>query len=215
MQDHMAHITAHQEFMFTRMVQINPQVYSALQAHLSEHIALMAGEQIQQEFAEPIQQMQMAMQQAQQNPQAMQQLQQQQAQLTNQMAAKQAQVEAKLTAELSAAEEARMSKEPKDPLVKLKQQEIDLKAMETQARLAKEIAMDQEKLDLERDKLETDTGLEIMKMEAAADSQSNTEAMTVLRENIVSAREAMKEQSSEKIARQNARQNEKKTDQDQ
>jgi hypothetical protein len=159
--------------------------------------------------------MQMAMQQAQQNPQAMQQLQQQQAQLTNQMAAKQAQVEAKLTAELSAAEEARMSKEPKDPLVKLKQQEIDLKAMETQARLAKEIAMDQEKLDLERDKLETDTGLEIMKMEAAADSQSNTEAMTVLRENIVSAREAMKEQSSEKIARQNARQNEKKTDQDQ
>ena len=87
--------------------------------------------------------------------------------------------------------------------------------METQARLAKEIAMDQEKLDLERDKLETDTGLEIMKMEAAADSQSNTEAMTVLRENIVSAREAMKEQSSEKIARQNARQNEKKTDQDQ
>ena len=215
MQDHMAHITAHQEFMFTRMVQINPQVYSALQAHLSEHIALMAGEQIQQEFAEPIQQMQQAMQQAQQNPQAMQQLQQQQAQLTNQMAAKQAQVEAKLTAELSAAEEARMSKEPKDPLVKLKQQEIDLKAMETQARLAKEIAMDQEKLDLERDKLETDTGLEIMKMEAAADSQSNTEAMTVLRENIVSAREAMKEQSSEKIARQNARQNEKKTDQDQ
>ena len=52
-------------------------------------------------------------------------------------------------------------------------------------------------------------------MEAAADlSQSNTEAMTVLRENIVSAREAMKEQSSEKIARQNARQNEKKTNQD-
>ena len=212
MQDHMAHITAHQEFMFTRMVQINPQVYSALQAHLSEHIALMAGEQIQQEFTEPIQQMQQAMQQAQQNPQAMQQLQQQQAQLTNQMAAKQAQIEAKLTAELSAAEEARMSKEPKDPLVKLKQQEIDLKAMETQARLAKEIAMDQEKLDLERDKLETDTGLEIMKMEAAADSQSNTEAMSVLRENIVSAREAMKEQSSEKIARQNARRNEKKTD---
>ena len=75
----------------------------------------------------------------------MQQLQQQQAQLTNQMAAKQAQVEAKLTAELSAAEEARMSKEPKDPLVKLKQQEIDLKAMETQARLAKEIAMDSRK----------------------------------------------------------------------
>jgi len=30
-----------------------------------------------------------------------------------------------------------MAQEPQDPLVKLKQQEIDLKAMETQARLQK------------------------------------------------------------------------------
>ena len=41
-QDHMAHITAHRAFMSTRMVQINPQVYAALQSHISEHISMLA-----------------------------------------------------------------------------------------------------------------------------------------------------------------------------
>ena len=41
-QDHDAHIAAHVAFMSTRMVQINPQVYSALQAHISEHVSLKA-----------------------------------------------------------------------------------------------------------------------------------------------------------------------------
>ena len=41
-QDHMAHITAHRAFMATRMVQINPQVYAALQAHISEHVSMLA-----------------------------------------------------------------------------------------------------------------------------------------------------------------------------
>ena len=211
MQDHPAHIAAHQEFMFTRMVQINPQVYSSLQAHMSEHIALMAGEQVQQEFGEQLQQLQQAMQQAQQNPQMMQQIEQQQAQVVNQMAAKQAQIEAQLTAGLAKEEEARMSKEPQDPLVRLKQQEIDLKAMETQARLAKDIAMDSEKMDLERDKLEADTSLELMKVAADAEKQENVDAMSILKENMISAREAMKDQSSERIARENAKRNEAKT----
>jgi len=213
-QDHMAHISAHQEFMFTRMVQINPQVYSSLQAHISEHLALMAGEQVQQEFGPQLQQMQQAMQQAQQNPQMAQQLEQQQAELTNQMAAKQAQIEAQLTGGLAKEEEARMSKEPQDPLVKLKQQEIDLKAMETQARLAKDIAMDSEKMDLERDKLEADTSLELMKVSAETNKQDNADAMSILKENMISAREAMKDQSAERIARENvnAKRSERKAD---
>ena len=214
MQDHTAHIAAHQEFMFTRMVQINPQVYSSLQAHISEHLALMAGEQVQQEFGEQLQQLQQAMQQAQQNPQMMQQIEQQQAQVVNQMAAKQAQIEAQLTAGLAKEEEARMSKEPQDPLVRLKQQEIDLKAMETQARLAKDIAMDSEKMDLERDKLEADTSLELMKVSAETNKQDNADAMSILKENMISAREAMKDQSAERIARENvnAKRSERKAD---
>ena len=94
MQDHQAHIQGHSEFMFTRMVQINPQLFAMLQAHISEHIALMAGEQMQQKYKEQAQQMQQQMQQAQQqkNQQLMQQLQQQNDQLTNQIAAEQAQI---------------------------------------------------------------------------------------------------------------------------
>jgi len=207
MQDHQAHIQGHSEFMFTRMVQINPQIFSMLQSHISEHIALMAGEQIQQKFKEQAQQLQQQMQQAQQqrNQQLMQQLQQQNDQLTNQVAAEQAQLEAQLTGQLAKDEEARMSKEPQDPLVKLKQQEIDLKAMETQARLAKDIAMDSEKMDLERDKLEADTSLELMKVSAETNKQDNADAMSILKENMISAREAMKDQTSERIARNNAR----------
>ena len=203
-QDHSAHIQGHSEFMFTRMVQINPQLYSILQSHISEHIALMAGQQIQEQYKQQFQQLQQAMQQAQQNPQAqqqVQQMQQQMEQLTNEMAAKQAQLEAKLTAQLSQDEEARMSKEPKDPLVKLKQQEIDLRAAEVQAKMQKDMIMDSEKMDLERDKLETQTSIDIMKMATETDKQQNAEAMAMMKENIITSREAMKEQSNERIAK--------------
>jgi len=207
-QDHSAHIQGHSEFMFTRMVQINPQLYTMLQAHISEHIALMAGQQIQEQYKQQVEQLQQAMQQegqqAQQNQQAqqqVQQMQQQMEQLTNEMAAKQAQLEAKLTAQLSQDEEARMSKEPKDPLVKLKQQEIDLRAAELQANLQKDMIVDSEKMDLERDKLETQASIDIMKVAADTDKQKNAEAMAMMKENIITAREAMKDQSNERIAK--------------
>jgi hypothetical protein len=170
----------------------------------SAHIALMAGQQIQEQYKQQFQQLQQAMQQAQQNPQAqqqVQQMQQQMEQLTNEMAAKQAQLEAKLTAQLSQDEEARMSKEPKDPLVKLKQQEIDLRAAEVQAKMQKDMIMDSEKMDLERDKLETQTSIDIMKMATETDKQQNAEAMAMMKENIITSREAMKEQSNERIAK--------------
>ena len=102
--------------------------------------------------------------------------------------------------------------EPQDPLVKLKQQEIDLKAMETQARLQKDIIMDTEKMDLERDKLEADTSLELMKVSADADKQDNANAMSMLKENLISSREAMKDRTVERIARENARSKTRKTD---
>ena len=44
-----------------------------------------------------------------------------------------------------------------------------------------------------------------MKVAADADKQQNADAMSMLKENITSSREAMKQQSTERIARQNAR----------
>jgi len=212
MQDHMAHIEAHAEFMFTRMVQINPQLYAMLQAHVSEHISLIAAQQVTEKFKPQFEQMQQQMQQAQQNPQAMQQLQQQQDQLVNQQASEQAKVEAQMTKQLAQDEEARISREQQDPLVKLKQQEIDLKAMQTQMQMQKDIMVDSEKLDLERDKLEAETSIDLMKASADVNKEDSTEAMALLKENMASTREAMKNetaerknQSTERIARENAR----------
>ncbi len=55
-QNHKAHMKAHAEFMFTRMVQINPQLYAMMESHILEHIALMAAEQVEQEIEEQTQQ---------------------------------------------------------------------------------------------------------------------------------------------------------------
>ena len=216
MQDHMAHIEAHAEFMFTRMVQINPQLYAMLQAHVSEHISLIAAQQITEKFKPQFEQLQQQMQQAQQNPQAMQQLKQQQDQLVNQQASEQAKVEAQMTKQLAQDEEARISREQQDPLVKLKQQEIDLKAMQTQMQMQKDMMVDSAKMDLERDKLEADTSIDLMKVATDAKRDTNkedsAEAMSILKENMAATREAMKNevaerknQSAERVARENAR----------
>tara|TARA_R100001594_G_scaffold1415_3_gene6171 strand:+ start:613 stop:3156 length:2544 start_codon:yes stop_codon:yes gene_type:complete len=202
MQDHQAHIQAHAEYMFTRMVQINPQLYAMLQAHVSDHVATAAGQQIQQKYEEQFNQLQQQMQQAQQNPQAMQELEKQNDELTNKAASEQAQLEAQMTQQLAQDEEARMSREQQDPLIKLKQQEIDLKAMEQQARLQKDVVMDSEKLDLERDKLEAQTAVDIMNASAKVDEQKTQQQFDMLKENIITSREAMKERSNERIARE-------------
>jgi len=205
MQDHMAHIEAHAEFMFTRMVQINPQLYAMLQAHVSEHISLIAAQQVTEKFKQQFEQLQQQMQQAQQNPQAMQQLQQQQDQLVNQQASEQAKIEAQMTKQLAQDEEARISREQQDPLVKLKQQEIDLKAMQAQMQMQKDMMIDSEKLDLERDKLEAETSIDLMKASADVNKEDSTEAMALLKENMAATREAMKNQTAERIAQENAR----------
>ena len=205
MQDHQAHIQAHAEFMFTRMVQINPQIYSMLQAHICEHISLMAGAQVEEEFKEQTEQLKQAQQQAQQNPQMAQQVEQQMQQLINQKAAKQAQIEAEMTMKLAQDEEARISKEAQDPLVKLKQQELDLKAMETQMKVQKDMMLEGEKLDIERDRLESDATIGIMKMATEVNKEDSDEAMTMFKENMINSREAMKSKANEKIARNNGR----------
>ena len=110
-----------------------------------------------------------------------------------------------MTAQLAQDEEARMKREAEDPLIKLKQQEIDLKAMETQAKLQKDMVVEGEKLDIERDRLEADTSINLMKAAADVSKEDSTEAMTVFKENMINSRDAMKQRSAEKIARENAK----------
>jgi len=143
-QDHDAHIAAHVAFMATRMVQINPQVYSALQAHISEHVSLKA----QGEVGAMIQDDPMMQQMLQQDPEG--------AQIrTASMIAKRV---AEITTQLAQSE---AMGQQKDPLVALKERELDLKAVDLQRKAEQDMNSNEireneidERLDIEKMKLE-------------------------------------------------------------
>tara|TARA_E500000305_G_C3973975_1_gene213393 strand:- start:130 stop:1026 length:897 start_codon:yes stop_codon:yes gene_type:complete len=116
-QDHDAHIAAHSAFMRTRMVQINPPVYANLQGHISQHVSLKASLEINAIMQQDPQMAQMA----QENPQQFK------AMFDSQVAKRIAQI----TTELAQGEMmADMQKA--DPVVMLKQRELDLRAMDLQ-----------------------------------------------------------------------------------
>ena len=118
-QDHDAHIAAHSAFLRTRMVQINPPVYALLQGHISQHVSFKA----QKEVMAMMQQDQQMMMMAQQNPQQFQVM------MDSEVAKRIAQI----TSELAQAE-AQQDGAKQDPLIMLKQRELDLRAMDMQRR---------------------------------------------------------------------------------
>jgi hypothetical protein len=158
-QDHQAHMRAHLQFMGTTMARNNPKALMKLQTNCMEHINLMAGEQIEVEFAEEIgqmkqmdQQMQQMMQQqgpqAQQNPQFVQ-MQKQAEQFKVSMEARKSQLIAEFMEDYAAAEREVLNQIENDPLLKLKDREIDLKAREEQRKEEE----GEDKLNLERAKM--------------------------------------------------------------
>ena len=127
-QDHRAHITAHLNFMSTNIVRNNPAVMASIQKNILEHISLMAQEQVQLEFREQLQQMQMMQQQAAMNPQIAAQLQA----LTQEVEARKSVLIAEMTQEFMMEEKKITSQFDSDPLLKLKAREVDLRAMENE-----------------------------------------------------------------------------------
>src|SRR5210317_535739 len=143
-QDHDAHIAAHMAFMQSRMVQINPPVYALLQAHVSDHVSFKARQEVMQQLAEDPQMMQLQ----QTNPEDFQ------IRFDNAVAT----AAAEITEELVRGEMAAQKKE--DPLVRIKQQEIDLRAMdlqrkaqETKFKAEQDAIQEQARLDFEYDRL--------------------------------------------------------------
>ena len=134
-QDHDAHIMAHLTFMAGGMVQQLPNVIVALQKHVLEHVKLKAREQAAIQFV-------------QQN--------QGQPATEDQMLQVEAMVAQIIAQELTAVRELSQqimgggAEEGPDPLIALKQQEIDIKGQKTQA----DIANDQAKLGLEEQKMQ-------------------------------------------------------------
>jgi hypothetical protein len=148
-QDHEAHLEAHKTFMKSRMVQINPQVYALFQGHISEHISQMATIQIMQIMREDPEMAQME----QQDPEGF-----------NQMAASQIAKRINVLTQQLVQEE---GGQQQDPLVALKQRELDLKAMDIQMKAQREEAkLDQnqeqfeDRLDFDEEKLQTQAALQ-------------------------------------------------------
>jgi len=167
-QDHQAHMKAHLQFMGTTLVRNNPKALGMLQQNCMEHINLMCGEQIEVEYAEEIaqsqqmsQQMQQMQQQlgpqAQQNPQIME-IQKQIEQMSVAMEARKAQLVAEFMEDYAKAEREVLNQIENDPLLKLKDRELDLKARDNQRREEQDendLAMDSARLLQARELTET------------------------------------------------------------
>ena len=161
-----------------------------------EHILLMAQEQVDLEFMEQKQRMeqlqqqiQPMMQQAQENPQMQQQMQQnpqlkkiqeQQTNLQVMMEARKAQLIAEFTDDYSKAEKEILNQVENDPLLKLKDRELDIKAREDQAQQK----MAEDKLNLERSKMLQNRELAEEKMEEADKHQKLRAAVSLAKDGI-------------------------------
>ena len=196
-QDHKAHIDAHLNFMRLNMVQNNPIVMAAMQKNILEHISLMAQEQVQIEFVEELQELQMIQQQMQQmgaqnpamgqgmmqNPQ-MQQQQQRVQQITNAIEGRKAQLIAEMQEDYAKEEEKITGEFAGDPLLKIKSREVDLKAMEN-----------------ERKEEEAQERLNLDKMKAMMNDQQHdekleqNEELAELRAGVSLAKQQMADQS--------------------
>ena len=136
-QNHNAHIAAHMSFIRTRMVQSNPSVYALLQGHVSEHVSLKAKKEIMEAFMK--QPNLIELQQV--NPE----------EFAKQFESAVAERIVVLTDELVNQEMQFLGQMNQDPLVMLKQRELDLKAQDI-ARKAQETA---ERLNVETNKFES------------------------------------------------------------
>jgi len=198
-QDHQSHMKAHINYMGTMLIRNNPKAMVALQQNCMEHINLMAGEQIEMEFQEEIQQIQQigqqlqAMQQqmgpqAQQNPQFMQLNQQVQA-MTTSMEARKAQLIAEFMEDYVTAEKEVLNQIENDPLLKLKDRELNLKAQEEQRR-----ADDAEQeLNLDRLKMLQQRDLTEQKMEETDKHQKLRASVSLAKSGISGMQASIKE----------------------
>jgi hypothetical protein len=173
-QDHDAHIAAHGAFIQSRMIQINPMVYALLQGHISDHISFKAQGEVGAMIAESEEMNMMA----QQDPAGFE-IQ------FNSMVAKRI---AELTTQLIQAEG---GTQQQDPLVALKQRELDLKAMDIQRR-AQETQQD-----LERKEIELEEKYDIERMKMENQEEQAAERMKVAKGKLKLQEESLKAKSNE------------------
>jgi hypothetical protein len=140
-QNHNAHLDAHRALMSSFLVKSNPQVMAILQAHIMEHVSIQAREEVEEESKPEIDQIT-----AQYGGQIPEEL---QLQIQERIESQVAEKVAEMTDEMVQEEAEAVQEMNQDPLVGLKQQEIDLRAQDIQRKaMADEakIGIDEEKL---------------------------------------------------------------------
>ena len=160
-QDHRAHITAHLNFMASNFVRNNPSITAALEKNIMEHISLMAQEQVMLEFPQEMQMLPQMQQAAVMNPNIQQQMQE----ISQKIEARKAILIADMTEEFMKEEKQITSQFDHDPLLKLKQREVDLKAMEAERKMKE----DQARINLDRAKMVQAKDLTEQKLEQNED----------------------------------------------
>lgn len=151
-QDHDAHIMTHIVFMKLPLVSTSPNIYAIFMGHLQDHISMKARltvmAQVQQQQAQA-QQMAMAAQMGAVDPMmAQQQMQAVSAMSEDMIEAEVAKLEAQFTQEVTAM--LAPAEGQQDPLVAIRQQELAIKASESERRAQQDSA----ELALERQKLQ-------------------------------------------------------------
>jgi len=157
MQNHLAHIDAHQGFFSSNLVRNNPQAMIILQSHMMEHVALQAREEVEQEMREEIEQLQQKF--GGEIPQ------EEQVSIQEVLESKIAERISDMTEEMITEEQAAIESQSGDPLIDLKQQEINLKQQDIQ----RKTMADQAKLGLDQEKLNQTAELTQDKIESQED----------------------------------------------
>ena len=143
-QDHQAHIEAHMAVMSTPAMQLNPASIVTLQGHIQEHIGLMAEKQAQAQIMERIPP------EVQQNPEQMQMMMQQIKPQIDQIAA--VMIADMVESMAQAVEPPQQS----DPLVDIRNQELQLKAADMERKVSEFEAKQQMEREKERNSVLVD-----------------------------------------------------------
>jgi len=164
-QNQMAHIDAHRAFMSSALVKNNPPTMAILQGHIMEHVGLQAREEVEEENKQEIDQIS-----AQYGGEIPPELQQQFQEAMEQQISEKI---ALMTEEMVTEEQEVLQEMGDDPLVALKQQEINIKAQDLQ----RKSAMDQGRLGIDQERLDQTASI-------AQDRIDSQEDIAQLRANV-------------------------------
>ena len=152
-QNHSAHIKAHRAFMSSSLVRSSVLAMASLQAHISQHIGFLARQMVLEENKAMLEKV--AQKYGDQMPPEVQK------ELTKMLESQIAEMEAQITEEIVAEEQEYLEGNGQDPLVELKNRELDIKEQDAMrkaeydenrgildtARLAQKAQIDKAKLD--------------------------------------------------------------------